>query len=99
MWSYCVPATYATGSLTSTKETAPGRRPGAADCLVRISYFFSSPIAALALSTASDELPALHAASASLTRVEALLNSAERGAWSSWLRGAWSSWLRGAWSS
>jgi hypothetical protein len=48
---------------------------------VRVIYFFSSsPIAALALSVASEEFPALHAASASLTRVEAFLNSAERGA-------------------
>ena len=64
-----------------TKEPAPGVAPGAGGYLVRITYFFSSPIAALALSAASEEFPAWHAASASLTRVEAFVNSAERGAW------------------
>lgn len=68
---------------SQTERTGPGGRPGAGGCLVRITYFFSSPIAALALSAASEEFPALHAASASLTRVEAFLNSAERGACSS----------------
>ena len=81
---------------SQTKRTGPGGSPRGRCYLVRITYFFSSPIAALALSAASEEFPALHAASASLTRVEAFLSSAERGAWSSWLRGAWSSWLRGA---
>jgi hypothetical protein len=46
-------------------------------------YFFSRSIAALALVVANEEFPALHAASASLTRPEAFLKSAERGACSS----------------
>ena len=63
------------------KKRPRGGSPRGRCYLVRITYFFSSPIAALALSAASEEFPALHAASASLTRVEAFVNSAERGAW------------------
>ena len=66
---------------TDRRKPAPRGHRRAGGYLVRVIYFFnSSPIAALALSVASEEFPALHAASASLTRVEAFLNSAERGA-------------------
>jgi hypothetical protein len=66
---------------TDRRKPAPRGHRGAGGYRVRVIYFFSSsPIAALALSVASEEFPALHAASASLTRVEAFLNSAERGA-------------------
>src|SRR6202022_1935468 len=77
----------------------PRGRPRGRRYLAGATYFFSSSIAALALSAATDDLPALHAASASLTRVEAFLNSAERGDWMSWLRGAWMACLRGDWLS
>jgi hypothetical protein len=51
------------------------------------------------LSTATDDLPAFHAISASLTSVHAVLKAAYRGDWMSWLRGDWTSWLRGDWMS
>ena len=81
--------TLPTRSRLARDEEAPGCLPGAGDYLISISYcyFFSSSIAALALSAASDDFPALHAASASLTSVEAFWKSAERGDWISWLRG------------
>jgi len=62
-----------------TRRTGPRGSPRAGAYLVGISYFFSSSIAALALSAATDDLPALHATSASLTSVDAFLKSAERG--------------------
>ena len=70
------------------KKRPRGDRPGAGGYLDSGYYYFSSCIAALALSVASEAFPALHAASASLTRPEAFLKSAERGACSSWARGA-----------
>ncbi len=70
------------------KEAAPGGAPRGRGLPRQYQrYFFSSSIAALALSAATDDFPALHATSASLTSVEALLNLAERGVWRSWLRG------------
>jgi hypothetical protein len=62
------------------RKPAPRGHRRAGGYLVRITYFFSRPIAALALSAAREEFPAWHAVSASLTRVEAFWNSAERGA-------------------
>src|SRR6185295_320729 len=92
-----VVATPGPARLTTEKETAPGELPRGRRFCFSATYFLRSSIAALALSAATDDLPALHAASASLTRVEAFLNSAERGDWMSWLRGDWMSWLRGDW--
>src|SRR5260370_924624 len=83
----------------TTKRTGPKGRPGAGGCFVSINYFFSSSIAALALSAATDDFPALHATSASLTSVEAFLKLAERGDWLSCVRGGWMSWVRGDWMS
>ena len=52
--------------------------------LPRRDYFvLSISIAAFAFEEASEEFPALHAASASVTRPEAFLKSADRGACSS----------------
>ena len=93
LWSYGQAGRNLSGGESGRKDEAPGCRPGAGDYLVSISYcyFFSSSIAALALSAASDDFPALHAASASLTSVEAFWKSAERGDWISWPRGDWMS--------
>ena len=51
------------------------------------------------MSAATDDLPALHATSTSLTSVDAVLKSTYRGDWISWLRGDWMSWPRGDWTS
>ena len=78
------PAPPAPSPLTSDqKRTGPKGRPGAGGCLVSTNYFFSSSIAALALSAATDDFPALHATSASLTSVEAFWKLGERGDWMS----------------
>src|SRR6266850_132886 len=79
------------------KRTGPKGRPGAGGCLVSINYFFSSSIAALALSAATDDFPASNVGAAWLTGVRGYWMLCHRGDWMSWLRGDWMSWLRGDW--
>ena len=72
------------------KKTGSGGRPRSLLRLLCPSYFLSISMAAFALSAAMSVLPALHAASASLTSVVAFFNSAERAAVIE-ARGAWTS--------
>ena len=67
------PAPANLSGATDEKKRPRGVVPGAGDYLASTSYFFSRSIAALALSAATDDFPALHATSASLTSVEAFL--------------------------
>src|SRR5262249_15309439 len=81
-------------SIAQTKKGSRGDplEPGATR--TGETYFFSISMAALAFWAATSDLPALHAASASLTSAVAFLISAERAAVigareaCSWLRGA-----------